>query len=211
MSLWGRVFARYYDAALRTSEEHGLADLRAGLLAQASGRTLEIGAGTGLNLGHYPAALASLTLCEPEEPMAVRLRPRAAERGATVLAAPAEALPVPDGSVDTVVSTLVLCTVEDPRAAVAEIERVLAPGGRLLFLEHVRAADPALARRQDLWDPLWKRVGHGCRCNRPTLATLQASGLRVEQVRDTRIPKATSIVRPAIVGVAVRPAPDPVP
>jgi len=206
MSLWGRIFARYYDAALAAAEEAGLADMRRRLVAQATGRTLEIGAGTGLNLDYYPSGLDALTLCEPEEPMAQRLRPRAAAHGATVLAAPGEAIPVPDGSVDTVVSTLVLCTVSDPRAAVAEIERVLAPGGRLLFLEHVRSDDPGLARWQDRWDPIWKRYGHGCRCNRPTVATLAASGLQVGEVEHLRFPKAPPIVRPTVLGVASRPA-----
>jgi len=206
VSLWGRIFARYYDAALAAAEEAGLAAMRQRLLAQASGRTLEIGAGTGLNLDHYPQGLPSLTLCEPEEPMAQRLRPRAAAHGATVLVSPAEAIPVADGSVDTVVSALVLCTVEDPRAAVAEIERVLAPGGRLLFLEHVRSDDPGLARWQDRWDPVWKRYGHGCRCNRPTVATLAASGLELGAVEHVRFPKAPAIVRPAVLGVATRPA-----
>ena len=133
------------------------------------------------------------------------LSPLLAKAIAYYLIAPAEAIPVPDHSVDTVVSTLVLCTVDDPAAAMAEIRRVLRPGGRLLFLEHVRSADPALARSQDRWDPVWKRIGHGCRCNRATLATVEASGLRVESVEDTRIPKATSIVRPAVMGVAVLP------
>lgn len=205
MSIWGGIFARYYDSVMQASEEHGLSRMRGELLARARGRTLEIGAGTGLNLAHYPEAVGTLTLCEPEEPMARRLRAAAAGRDATVLVAPAEALPVPDGSIDTVVSTLVLCTVRDPAAAVAEIRRVLAPGGQLLFLEHVRSQDPELARRQDRWDPLWKRVGHGCRCNRPTVATLQSSGLRVEEVQDTYVPKAPSIVRPAVMGTAVLP------
>ena len=137
--------------------------------------------------------------------MAHLLRPRAAPYGARVLTAPAEAIPVPDDSVDTVVSTLVLCTVDDPAAAMAEIRRVLRPGGRLLFLEHVRSADPALARSQDRWDPVWKRIGHGCRCYRATLETVEASGLRVESLEETRIPKATSIVRPAVMGTAVLP------
>lgn len=205
MNIWGGIFARYYDSVMQASEEHGLSRMRGELLARARGRTLEIGAGTGLNLAHYPEAVGTLTLCEPEEPMARRLRSAAAGRDATVLVAPAEALPVPDGSVDTVVSTLVLCTVRDPAAAVAEIRRVLAPGGQLLFLEHVRSPDdPELARRQDRWDPAWKRVGHGCRCNRSTVTTLRDGGLRVEH-ESTYIPKAPSIVRPAVMGAALLP------
>lgn len=206
MSLSGRIFAAAYEPMLRGTEEAGLADLRARTVASAAGRTLEIGAGTGLTLAHYPPAVTELILCEPEEAMADRLRPRAAERGAQVLVAPAEHLPLDDDSVDTVVSTLVLCTVDDPQAAIAEIDRVLRPGGRLLFLEHVRAADQAHARRQDRWDPLWKRVAGGCRCNRDTIATLRGSALADVHADTTRMPKAPAIVRPVVLGSAGRPA-----
>ena len=205
MSLWGRVFAGLYDRMLAESEANGLADLRAGLLAEARGRTLEIGAGTGLNLRHYPAGVSELTLAEPEAPMAARLekRVRASGRpGVRVVRAPAEALPFSVAAFDTVVSTLVLCTVVDPRRALAEIDRVLAPGGRLLFLEHVRSDDPHRARWQDRLDPLWRRVGHGCRCNRPTASLIAASPLVLERAEATRIPKAAPIVEPAIVGSA---------
>ncbi len=204
MSLWGRAFAMLYDRGMAGSEAAGLADLRARSIASAVGRTLEIGAGTGLNLERYPPAVTELVLCEPEEPMAARLRPRAAEHGAQVIVAPAEALPFADASFDTVVSTLVLCTVGDPTASVAEVARVLRPGGRLLFFEHVRSPDPHVAHTQDRWDPVWKRVGHGCRCNRDTVATLRASPLRIEHVEVSRIPKAAPIIRPAVLGSAVR-------
>jgi ubiquinone/menaquinone biosynthesis C-methylase UbiE len=109
---------------------------------------LELGAGTGANLDHWPRGpIASLLLTEPDPAMARRLERRVARReaAAQVVRAPADALPVPDASVDTVVASLVLCTVPDVPAALAEVRRVLAPGGRLLFLEHVRHADPARA------------------------------------------------------------------
>jgi ubiquinone/menaquinone biosynthesis C-methylase UbiE len=103
-----------------------------------------------LNLAHYGPAVSALTVTEPEAPMAQRLRDRAASAPVVpeVVEAPAERLPFADDAFDTVVSTLVLCTVADPRAAAAEIRRVLAPGGRLLFLEHVRSQDPKVARRR---------------------------------------------------------------
>ena len=204
MSLYGRFFAAVYDRGLAVSEDAGLRDRRAALLAEARGRTLEIGAGTGLNLAHYGAAVTELTVTEPEAPMARRLRVRAASAPvvARVVEAPAEHLPFPDDAFDTVVSTLVLCTVTDPLAALSEIRRVLAPGGRLLFLEHVRSQDPGAARRQDRLDPLWRRVGHGCRCNRDTAALMTEAGLAPDRLEHGRIPKATPIIRPSIEGVA---------
>jgi ubiquinone/menaquinone biosynthesis C-methylase UbiE len=208
VSLYGRLFARFYDRAIAASEEAGLADRRRRLLAQARGRVVEIGAGTGLNLAHYPAGIEQLVLTEPEEPMLARLRERAAahEPPATVVAAPAERLPLAAASVDTVVTTLTLCTVDDLEAALREAQRVLAPGGRLLFLEHVRAADERLARRQDLLAPLWKHVGHGCHCNRATLAAIEAAAFDVHDVEHGRMPRAPRFLEPLVAGVAVKPS-----
>ena len=205
MSLWGRVFARFYDRLMADSERAGLADRRLALLSQAAGSVLEIGAGTGVNLAHYPPALGELVLVEPEEPMARRLEPRAAAATspARVVRARAEAIPVPDASFDVAVTTLALCTVGDLPQTLAELRRVLKPGGRLLFLEHVRAEDPGLARWQDRLHPLWLRVGHGCNCNRATLEQIRAAGFTVEQVERTSLPKAAPFLRPMIVGSAL--------
>lgn len=208
MSVYGRLFARFYDHALAPSEEAGLTRHRATLLAQARGRVLELGAGTGLNLGHYDAsAVTELVLTEPEEPMLRRLRPRASGNTPRALAicARAEELPFADASFDTVVSTLTLCTVEDLPAALTEARRVLAPGGRLLFLEHVRSDDARDARRQDRLTPLWRRVAHGCRPNRDTLAAIAAARFEIEGVGHDRFPKAPRLVEPLISGVAVKP------
>ncbi len=206
MSLWGRIFAGMYDRMMASSEQAGLGAMRQGVVSQARGRVLEIGAGTGSNLGHY-APEAELVLTEPETPMARRLQRRVRELGrdAEVLQAPSEALPFPDDSFDAVVATLVLCTVPDPDATLAELGRVLRPGAPLLFLEHVRAADPALARRQDRWQPLWGRIGHGCHCNRATLGSIERAGFDLVDVRHDRLPKANSIVRPVILGRALAP------
>ena len=167
MSLYGRFFAAMYDRLMAGTEDAGLRERRHELLATASGRVVEIGAGTGANLDHYTDAVSEIVLTEPEEPMAKRLEEEAASpagggRSVTVVRAPAESLPFPDDSFDTAVCTLVLCTVRDPERAIAEIERVLKPGGRLLFLEHVRSDDPSLAKWQDRLTPLWRRCGHGC-------------------------------------------------
>jgi ubiquinone/menaquinone biosynthesis C-methylase UbiE len=208
MNLWGRVFARYYDSGMAATEAAGLSARRDALLADAAGSVVEIGAGTGANLARYPAAVAELVLVEPEAPMVAKLRERLAREPrarARVLQAPAEAIPLPDGGFDVAVSTLVLCTVGDQARALSELRRLLKPGGRLLFIEHVRAEDPALARWQDRLHPLWVRCGHGCHCNRATLEAIRDAGFRIETVQSGRLPKAPAIVRPMIAGVAVAP------
>jgi ubiquinone/menaquinone biosynthesis C-methylase UbiE len=202
----GRFFAVIYDAMLKGTEEAGLADLRHRLLAQAGGATLELGAGTGANLGHYTDAVTELVLTEPSEHMAKRLRAKLAEAGraAEVVNAPAERLPFEDGRFDTVVGTLVLCTADDPAAAVREAQRVLRPGGQLLFLEHVRGDEPKLARWQDRLEGPWQYLAAGCHPNRDTLATIKASGLTVDSVESETLPKSPPLVRPLIVGRATR-------
>ncbi len=204
MSLWGRVFAALYDRILADSERAGLAERRRVLLSRVHGDVLEIGAGTGANLDKYPAAVTDLVLLEPEPPMARRLADHLsrATAPARIVGAPAEAIPFADDTFDFAVSTLVLCTVDDPARALSELRRVLKPGGQLLFLEHVRSEDPAVARWQDRIHPLWVRVGHGCHCNRSTLGLIGASGFTVEEVEQGRMPKAPPFVRPMIHGSA---------
>ena len=138
---WGRGFSALYDRSLKATEDAGLRETRRRALAAASGRTLDLGAGTGANLGLYPEAVTELVLAEPDPHMLRRLREKAAASGlgASIVQAPAEGLPFPDSSFDTAIFTLVLCTVPDPAAALAEAARVLRPGGRLLFVEHVRS------------------------------------------------------------------------
>lgn len=204
--LWDRAFASIYDRMTAESERAGMSDKRHDLVADARGDTLELGAGTGLNLRHYPPAVSRLVLAEPSRFMAAKLRERVAReaggRRVEVVEAGGEALPFADDEFDTAVLTLVLCTIDNPAAALREIARVLRPGGRLLFLEHVRSRHPGVARWQDRLEKPWKAIGNGCRCNRDTLATLEASPLTLERVRDDKLPKAPPIVRPLIVGAA---------
>jgi ubiquinone/menaquinone biosynthesis C-methylase UbiE len=201
---WGRLFAAGYDWIEAGSERAGMRERRVRVLAGARGRTLEVGAGTGLNLAHYPEGAGEIVLAEPDPHMAKRLRARVARAGRSVrvVDSPGERLPFDDGAFDTVVVTLVLCTVPDPPAVLREIARVLAPGGRLLFLEHVRSEDPRIARRQDRLEGPWRLFGHGCHCNRDTLAALRDSPLAVEEVERGEVPKAPTIVRPLIAGTA---------
>lgn len=172
------IFARMYDWLLRGNEEAGLRELRAELLRPASGETLEIGAGTGLNLEHYPDAVTRLVLAEPDPHMSARLRERLAARPPAVetvevIDAGAEQLPFADDSFDTVVSTLVLCSVPDPRLAVGEMRRVLRPAGRLLYMEHVRDQDGTRrARWQDRLERPWRTLMGGCHPNRDSGAIL---------------------------------------
>ena len=205
MSLWGRMFAAGYDTFQAGIERNFLGAIRDEMLAGARGRVIEIGSGTGVNLEHYPRSIDELVCTEPEEPMAKRLRRKAhaSDLNVSVVHAPAEALPFDDDSFDTAVATLVLCTVTDPAASLREVGRVLRPGGRLVFIEHVRADEPGLAKWQDRLHPLWVRFGHGCHCNRPTLENIEASPLTVESHRRGDIPKAVPIVRPLLTGVAV--------
>ncbi|MET8796289.1 class I SAM-dependent methyltransferase [Nocardia sp. NPDC004568] len=210
-SLWARVFAALYDPLLWLGEKSGMADRRRDLLGRARGRTVELGSGTGLNLQYYPHGLDELTLTEPEAAMRIRLARRLG-RGrdrARVVDASAERLPFTDGTVDTVVSTLVLCTVADPDAALREIERVLHPRGRLLFIEHVRSESPRLARWQDRLAGPWRRFAEGCHCNRATLQLIRARGLEVGEVQETSWRRMPPIVRPLVMGVATKTAPDP--
>lgn len=203
MSLRKKFFAATYDSFSRRSENAGLRDMRHGLIAGARGSVLEIGAGAGANLTHYNGQLESLMFTEPDPAMIRRLQTKARNEAplAKILRAPAEDLPFEDASFDTVVSTLVLCGVEDQARSVREIRRVLKPGGRLLFIEHVRSDDPALARFQDRMNWL-NRLVVLCDCNRPTLSTIEASGFSVSRLEHSELPKAPKFVRPLIVGSA---------
>lgn len=201
---WGRVFTELYDRLMSGAEDAGLRATRQEVLAAATGRTIDIGAGTGANLPLYPAAVSELVLAEPDPHMLRKLHPKVADskRSASVVQAPAERLPFEDDGFDTAVFTLVLCTAPDPAAALAEAARVLRPGGRLLFVEHVRSESPGLARWQDRLETPWRLFGDGCHCNRDTVATIEASPFAIESVEHDHMPKAPPLVRPLVRGSA---------
>lgn len=202
---WGRGFAALYDKCFAAVEDAGLREMRRELLNDARSRTIDIGSGTGANLELYPADV-DLTMAEPDPHMARQLRRKLAEssRAVEFVEAGAESLPFEDATFDTAVFTLVLCTVPDPRAALAEVARILKPGGKMLFLEHVRAESQSLARWQDRLEKPWRFIGDGCHCNRDTVATIDSSPLRLESVERDRLPKAPPITRPLARGSAVR-------
>jgi ubiquinone/menaquinone biosynthesis C-methylase UbiE len=196
-------YAAVYDRISSSSERAGLGEERRGLLARAAGATIEVGAGTGQNLAYFPPAVTRLCLVEPDPSMRKRLRRRAGGRDdVEVIDARAEALPFPDASFDTAVVTFALCSVADPDAALAEIARVLRPGGRLLFLEHVRDTDPANASKQD--HPMFLYSWIGCHPNRDTLTFIGRAPFEVTTVRHGEVPKAPRVERPMIVGAASR-------
>jgi ubiquinone/menaquinone biosynthesis C-methylase UbiE len=202
---WDFAFAALYDRMMRRGEQISMGRRRRELVATAHGRTLEIGAGTGANIAHYPDDLEALTLAEPFEPMRRRLERKLAENGrpARTLSASAEAIPLEDGSVDTVVSTLVLCTVDFPDLALGEVARVLREDGQLLFIEHVRSHSPRVARWQDRLETPWRHFGAGCRCNRNTIASITAAGFSTEY-EDLHWNGVPPIVAPLVVGRAVK-------
>ncbi len=204
MSVGGWLFASIYDRMTAAVEAAGLRAHRERLLADATGDVLEIGAGTGANLPFY-RDIATLTVTEPEPPMARRLAARIREQQRTVelVEAPAEHLPFRDAQFDTIVSTLVLCTVGDQAKALAELRRVLKPGGRLLFIEHVRSDQPRLAAWQDRLNGINRVIAHGCNCNRATVDAILAAGFTITTLGRRELPKAPPFVRPLVIGAAM--------
>jgi SAM-dependent methyltransferase len=211
---WGlneRLFAFYYPRLVARAENAGQRETRRQLVSHATGRTLELGAGSGLNLPHYTEAVTELTVTEPSEHMLAHLR---AQLGAAsprvgvwkLVQCAAEQLPFPDASFDTVVATYVLCTTPDPARALAEVARILAPGGQYLFLEHVHAGEGTrLGRAQDLLELPHRYLAAGCYPNRRTEALLDRSPLQVQELAHGSQPRAIPTVKPTILGSARRP------
>jgi ubiquinone/menaquinone biosynthesis C-methylase UbiE len=199
------IFAAWYRLFGGLADRGGFADQRRRLLAGAQGVVVEIGAGTGLNFPWYPAGV-EVVATEPDLHMlrGARRAARKAEANLSLREAPAESLPFPSGSADTVVSTLVLCSVLDQAAVLAEVGRVLRPGGRLLLLEHVRSSDPALAGEQDRRERTQVRFAGGCHPNRDTLAAVAAAGFETGAVEPVTLP-GMRLTRPGIAGAARKP------
>jgi ubiquinone/menaquinone biosynthesis C-methylase UbiE len=202
-------FARFYTAISTRAEAHGGAAHRTRLLAGLCGMVIEIGAGNGLNFSHYPSTVTRVLAIEPDSTLR-RHAQQAAQRAPVpveVMAGHADALPAPDRAFDAAVTSLVLCTVPDPAHALAEIGRVLRPGGQLRFYEHVRSDNPALARLQDAIAPLWARMAAGCRPSHETAAIIAANGFTITSCQRFGFSPCRFVPRFAhIIGTAYPPA-----
>ncbi|MEM6990922.1 MAG: class I SAM-dependent methyltransferase [Myxococcota bacterium] len=205
----GWVLAKVYDPIMQGSERACLGAWRASLLADVGGRVLEIGAGTGRSLPHYSEAITQLVLLEPDPHMRRRLVRRVPARlagVAEVVPGDAAQLAFDDGSFDAVVSSLVLCSVSDLPGTLAELHRVLAPGGRLVFVEHVADdARPGRLRWQRRLEPVWKRLVGGCHLTRRTHDAIADAGFVVESLTTESMRKANPLVRHSVRGIAVKP------
>ncbi|MFI9627929.1 class I SAM-dependent methyltransferase [Streptomyces sp. NPDC052042] len=199
-------FARMYPRLAAWAEANGAQEHRAEALDPARGRVLEIGAGHGLNFPHYPGAVSGVTAIEPEATLRdlAKEATRRASAPVTVIDGIAEQLPAEDRAFDTVVCSLVLCSVRDLPAALSEIRRVLKPDGRLCFYEHVRARSAGFARYQRAVDLLWPHISGGCRVSRPTDSVIARSGFTVKHLRRFRFPEGRnpSPTAPFVIGMA---------
>lgn len=171
------------------------------MLGDLTGEILEVGAGTGLNLPHYPCG-AQVTLLEPSLEMRKRLRVHSGDR--PVIDGSVEALPFPDGRFDVVVSGFVLCSVQDVSRSLAEVHRVLRPGGRLVFLEHIASHTPWVHALQRTVQPAWTVLTRGCQLTRDTEAAILEAGFELECVDRTPLTGGFFVVGEAIRGVATR-------
>lgn len=198
------LFAACYDRTMARSEQLCLGNWRRELLQQTKGDVLEIGSGTGTNLPCYPADLTRLVLCEPDPFMLNKLRKKITEssHAPELTTCLAERLEFADNSFDTIVATLVLCSVAEPDTALNEIRRVLRPGGKLLFLEHVRSDQPSTRRWQNFWEPLWKCGCGNCHLTRDTAKIIKNAGFCLDELDDLQMLGTPAIVRRIIRGTA---------
>jgi ubiquinone/menaquinone biosynthesis C-methylase UbiE len=177
-------FARMYQRISAESERRGTAEHRDRALAGLTGRVVEVGAGNGMNFRHYPATVTDVVAVEPENNLRA-LAERAASSApmpVTVVAGHGDALPFDDETFDAAVVSLVLCSVPEPGHFLAEVRRVLKPGGELRFFEHVRSDSPVLGVFQDAITPLWSAIGGGCHLNRDSRAAIGAAGFEIDEI-----------------------------
>jgi|SRR5579875_523069 len=201
------LFARCFDR-LSHALERELGRHRTELLVGLRGRVLELGAGNGINFGHYPAGVDEVVAVEPEPYLRARARAAAGAAPVRVSVEPGvgERLPFPDASFDGAVASLVLCTVADQAAALRELRRVLRPGGELRFFEHVRARGGPMVNVQRIADAsgIWPLLAGGCHCSRSTAEAIAAAGFAVRRIRYLHIGPRWALVNPHVLGCAER-------
>lgn len=198
------IYASLYDKLNTHADATWLGEVRRSFGRQARGRVLEIGAGTGMNLVHYQD-VELVIATEPDPAYLRQLRRRAPEASVPVrvIKAPAERLPVHDHSVDTVISTLTMCSVDDPDQVARELRRVLRPDGRLLLFEHTKTNRGRVTEvLQNMSVPFWRWFVGGCHVNRPTLDTLRRHGFRVDLVASLDPPLTPRVMFPFVTAVA---------
>jgi ubiquinone/menaquinone biosynthesis C-methylase UbiE len=199
------IFARVFDR-LSGLMEREVGEHRDELLAGLAGRVVEIGAGNGINFRHYPESVDEVVALEPEPYLRERAEQAAREAPVKVSVRDgvAESLPLEDSSFDAAIASLVLCTVPDQPDALAELRRILKPGGELRFMEHVRSQRPGKARAQDwaMRSRIWPLVAGGCNCSRDTIGSIEAAGFRIDRVRDFDLGPGWMITNPHVLGAA---------
>lgn len=201
------IFARLYPAMGKAMERGGMAERRRALLANLTGKVIEVGAGNGLNFQHYPPGVTQVLAVEPEPYLRSLARDAASQVPVPVEVVDglAEQLPAEDGSADAVVVSLVLCSVGDQGLALREMHRVLKPGGQLRFLEHVRADTPGLARVQRVLDAtVWPHLAGGCHTARDTVGTIEQSGFTIDRLDRSLYPEIRTPVSFHVLGTAIR-------
>lgn len=205
------IFARLYERLSAMAEAKGAAEHRKAALADLAGRVVEVGAGNGHNFGHYPDTVDEVLAVEPEPYLRARAEEaaRSARVAVRVVDGTADQLPAEDGEFDAVVFSLVLCSVPDQLAALAEAKRVVKPGGEVRLFEHVRATSPRLAAWQRRVDVVWPRLGGGCHTSRDTLRSVADAGFEIEDTRRFSFSPSllTKPAAPHVIATARHPGP----
>jgi ubiquinone/menaquinone biosynthesis C-methylase UbiE len=200
------LFARFFDRFSGLMEKD-IGRWRDELVTDLRGRVIEVGAGNGMNFRHYPRTVEEVVAVEPEPYLRARAEQAAKSAPVRVSVRPglADALEFDDDSFDSAVASLVLCSVPDQADAIAELRRVLKPGGELRFLEHVRSDGAFKARLQITLDRsrIWPKVAGGCRCSRDTVSAIRSAGFRIDRERRIDVGPGWSHTNPHVIGVAL--------
>jgi len=202
------ILAKFYDRVMADAEQKCLHDWRKSLLSNLSGEVLELGCGTGANLDFYPTTIKHLVFAEPCLNMQKQLQKKLTQYprlDATILDYDGNTIPMPTGTIDAVVCTLVLCSVSDPQQTLAEIHRVLKPQGKLIFIEHVASVNnPNRFKWQKRLEPIWKIIGCGCHLTRQTEQNIIQAGFQLQEITRESMRGVPAIVRSSIRGIALK-------